>query len=259
MTDLTGQLTELAQLSQGLIWAMAIVFLRIAAAMAIMPGFGEQMIPIRVRLGLAIAFTAIVAPAVAPLLPGPETSLPRMILTETLSGLVLGLVLRLFIHVLQMAGMIIAQSTSLSQLFAGAQLDPQPSVGFLLTLAGLALAMSADLHVLAAKYLIFSYEVLPPGRLPGSADIADWGVMRIAEAFQLAFSLAAPFVIAALLYNLALGVINRAMPQMMVAFVGAPALALGGLLLLAVLAPLTMAIWLSAFSSFLQAPFVPRP
>ena len=54
--------------------------------------------------------------------------------------------------------------------------------------------------------------------------------------FALAFSLAAPFVTAALLYNIALGVINRAMPQLSVTFIGAPALTAGGLLLILVAA-----------------------
>ncbi|MFC3118840.1 flagellar biosynthetic protein FliR [Jhaorihella thermophila] len=39
---------------------------------------------------------------------------------------------------------------------------------------------------------------------------------------RLPFSLSAPFVIASLLYNLTLGAINRAMPQLMVTLVGAP-------------------------------------
>ena len=57
--------------------------------------------------------------------------------------------------------------------------------------------------------------------LPGQ-DVAEWGVARVGAAFALALGLAAPFVIAAVLYNLALGVINKAMPQLMVALVGAP-------------------------------------
>ena len=40
-----------------------------------------------------------------------------------------------------------------------------------------------------------------------------------------------------------LGVINRAMPQLMVAFVGAPAITAAGLLLLALAAPILLDIW----------------
>ncbi|MFA5539020.1 MAG: flagellar biosynthetic protein FliR, partial [Gemmobacter sp.] len=57
----------------------------------------------------------------------------------------------------------------------------------------------------------------------------------------------------------ALGVINRAMPQLMVAFIGAPALTAGGLILLAVLAPVMLTIWMQALAGQLAAPLsVPR-
>ena len=77
-----------------------------------------------------------------------------------------------------------------------------------------------------------SYEILPMGLPIPAADLAAWGTARVAQAFALGFSLAAPFVIAAFAYNLALGAINRAMPSLMVAFIGAPAITAGGLLLL---------------------------
>ncbi|OZA12754.1 MAG: hypothetical protein B7Y02_06935 [Rhodobacterales bacterium 17-64-5] len=62
-----------------------------------------------------------------------------------------------------------------------------------------------------------------------------------------------------MIYNLALGAINRAMPQLAVSMVGAPALTLGGLALLAVATPLLLAVWLEAFQAFLADPFtVPK-
>jgi len=126
-------------------------------------------------------------------------------------------------------------------------------------MAGLALAVMSGLHVRAAAMLILSYDVLPLGRLPNPSDMADWGLMQIARAFSLAFTLAMPFVIAALIYNVALGIINRAMPQLMVSFVGAPALTAGSLALMAVVVPLALGIWLARFNSFLAAPFSGAP
>jgi flagellar biosynthesis protein FliR len=81
----------------------------------------------------------------------------------------------------------------------------------------------------------------------------------VRSSFSLAFSLAAPFVIASMIYNLALGAINRAMPQLMVSMVGAPALTLGALALLAVATPYLMAAWLQAFEQYLANPFGTAP
>jgi flagellar biosynthetic protein FliR len=71
----------------------------------------------------------------------------------------------------------------------------------------------------------------------------------------LAFTLAAPFVIVSVLYNLTLGIINRAMPQMMVVFVGAPVITLGGLLMLFLLAPGMLNLWMRALEHFVSNPF----
>jgi flagellar biosynthetic protein FliR len=250
--DLPAQL--LGATGDGL-WHAAQVFLRVAALVALLPALGERSIPARIRLVVALGFTAIVAPAV-PALPVPETVLDYAGAAgiETLIGLLLGIGLRLFVLALQTAGSIAAQSTSLAQLLGGAAADPIPAMGHVLVLAGLAIAVAAGLHVHAAELLILSYDLFPAGELPGARAAADWGARQVSRSFALAFTLAAPFAIASLVYNLALGAINRAMPQLMVAFVGAPAITFGGLALLLVTAPLMLPVWADALAGFAADP-----
>lgn len=241
---------------QGLM-AGFITFLRIGAAMAVLPAFGEQAVPARVRLVLGLAFTVICAPAVAPSvvpLAAEGRVLGPWLVSEPLIGLAIGMMLRLFVLALQIAGTIIAQSTSLSQIFGNAGVEPMPAVSHLLTIGGLALAVMAGLHVKVVALFVLSYELFPPGRMPSGEAMLGLGLSQTAQAFALGFTLAAPFVIAALIYNVALGVINRAMPQLMVAFVGAPALTLGGLALMVVALPLGLAFWADALAAFLDAP-----
>ncbi len=245
----------LTGLSEQMIWIAFVVFLRVGAVMALLPAFGEQVIPTRVRLALGIVFTMVVAPAVTAEVTPLIGNLALPLLSEVVAGLLLGIGLRLFVLALQMAGTIIAQATSLAQLFGGAGAEPQPAVGHMLTMAGLALAVMAGLHVRVAEALIGSYDYFPAGTLPLAADVADWGVKQISQAFATGFILAAPFLAGSLIYNVALGVINRAMPQLMVAFVGAPALTLGGLVLMAIVVPLALSIWMQGFQTFLASPF----
>ncbi len=127
-------------------------------------------------------------------------------------------------------------------------------MGYVLVVAGFALAVMSGLHVRAAELLISSYALFPAGHFPQADMLSGWGVERIAQAFALAFALAAPFVIASLVYNLALGAINRAMPQLMVAFVGAPVITLGGMVLLFLSAPLMLSVWADALGSFFDNP-----
>jgi flagellar biosynthetic protein FliR len=234
-----------------------VAFLRIGAAIALLPGFGAAMVPVRVKLALALAFTAVVAPAasaaVAPRT-GTAEALLTCLATETLIGLSLGLVLRLTVLSLEIAGTIAAQSTSLSQMF-GAGGEPMPAISHLLVMAGLALAMMAGFHVRIAGIFILSYDALPPGIFPGAGIVRIWSIGHIAHAFAIAFGLAAPFVLASTIYNVALGAINRAMPQLMVSFVGAPALTLGALVLLMIAVPPALTLWLGALDTLLADPF----
>ncbi len=244
----------LPHLGQNL-WHLFAVFLRVSALVSLLPAFGERSVPVRVKLGVAVAFTMIVIPAIpaSGVMPGFHKMI-GLITIEVLIGLMLGIGLRLFVLALQTAGSIAAQATSLSQILGGAAAEPVPAMGYLLTLAGLALAVLLGLHIRAAQFMIHSYMLFPMGALPTAPDLSQWGVAQVARSFGLAFALATPFVIASLIYNLALGVINRAMPQLMVAFVGAPAITFAGLFLLFAGAPLILATWSDALFTFLQNP-----
>ena len=241
-----GGLAALLDMTQAGLAAFLLVFCRISGVMTLLPAFGEQTIPARVRLAAAVAFSLVVWSMLAPELARADAARPllAMIVIEITIGLMLGLAIRLMVIALQLAGSIAAQSTALSQIFgAGVTPDPMPAIGNLLTMAGLTLAVASGLHVKAAIAMARSYEILPMGLPVPAADVAAWGTARVAQAFALGFSLAAPFVIGAFAYNLALGAINRAMPQLMVAFIGAPAITAGGLLLLMLAAPVILHFW----------------
>lgn len=256
-------LLDLLPWSQELLWNGFAVFLRISAMMAVLPAFGDQVVPMRVRLVLSIMFTIIVTPAIAPEIgPMPPSLivLVGLLAPEVVAGLFFGILLRFFVLALQIAGSIAAQSTSLAQIFGGtAGVDPQPAIAHTLVVAGTALAAMSGLHVQAASYMIHSYTLVPFGIAIGGAVVSNAGLAEVGRAFALGFTLAAPFLIASLVYNVVLGVINRAMPQLMVSFVGAPAITAGGLLLFMITAPIMLAIWMAAFSTFMAAPYGAAP
>ncbi|QYX57089.1 flagellar biosynthetic protein FliR [Roseovarius sp. SCSIO 43702] len=244
-------------LAYDLVWAHFLVFLRAAPVMSLFPGFGETTVPVRIKLALAIAMTLIVTPAVRSQI-GPLPDFAAMVplaLVETAIGLLIGIGLRLFLLALQTAGSMAAQATSLSQILGTAGSTPMPAMGHVLVVAALALAMMLGLHVRVAEMFIRSYALFPLGALPDPGAMADWGVEQIGAAFSLAFRLAAPFLIVSVIYNLTLGIINRAMPQLMVVFVGAPAISAAGLIGLMLLAPVMLGVWIRALERFTANPF----
>lgn len=249
---------ELLDLTQEVLWLHFVVFLRVGPVIALFPGFGETSVPVRVKLAVALAMTVVVAPV---LMPGLDPARPGLgglvwlVLTQTGVGLLLGIGIRLFVLALQTAGTIAAQATSLSQILGTAGMAPIPAMGQLLVVGGLALAMLMGLHVRVAETLILSYRLFPVAELPAAPAVSEWGVRQVAGAFGLAFTLAAPFVLVSVLYNLTLGIINRAMPQLMVVFVGAPLITGLGLVILFLMAPTLLALWTDALAAFLASPF----
>ncbi len=256
-------LAEILALSADSLAGLILVFVRVAAAVALMPGFGEQAIPSRVRLMAAIGFTLVVWPMVAPGLPAIDTALPVMgglIVIEAGIGFLIGMSLRLMVMAIQFAGSVAAQSTAITQVAGvGVTPDPMPAIGNILMLAGLTLALATGLHIKASLAIASTYDLFPLGTIPVAGDIAEWGIARVANVFAFGFTMAAPFVIASFAYNLALGAINRAMPTLLVAFVGAPLITAGALLILLLAAPAILTVWNQRLDMVLANPMgMPR-
>ena len=228
------------------------VFLRVSAFVSLLPTLGERTVPTRTKLLIAVCLTFLIAPAVHSNIAMP---LPNMlIMTEIVTGLIFGLGFRLFVLALQTAGSIAAQATSLSQLLGGNAADPMPAMGHVLVISGLALFVITGLHIRTIQFFVLLYNIVPIGEFPNPAAFSEWGVARISTSFSLAFSLAAPFLIVSAIYNLAIGAINRAMPQLMVAFVGAPLITAGGLIMLFLVAPTMLIAWTQAITELLSFP-----
>ncbi len=259
---MNAALAELLDFNEKSLILLILVFVRVGAVVALMPGLGEMFVPARVKLVGALVYTIVLWPNALRDLATHAlelADLPILILAEALAGLVLGAGLRLLLWAVQTAGSIIAQSSSLSQIFGpGAAPDPLPAVGNLLVITAITLALVSGLHVSVAAALIHSYQTLPIGQFPIASDTAEWFVHSVSASFSLSFSLSASFLLIFFLINVAFGSINRAMPALMVSFIGAPLLTGGALLLLLMLAPRLIQHWQEYFDYFVANPFGPN-
>jgi flagellar biosynthetic protein FliR len=75
------------------------------------------------------------------------------------------------------------------------------------------------------------------------------------KSIALGLQLSLPFLMIGFIINLGLGFINKAMPQMMVFFVGQPVIIIGGLFLLNIILPTLILTWSGAFDDFLAKMF----
>lgn len=214
------------------VFLLLLVFTRVGAALMWLPGVGTAAVPANVRLVIALlASLALVAP-LAPVLPPPPDSpsaLAILLSGEALIGTLFGLIGRVLLAALQTAGAFIALFASIANAFVndpftGPIAEQQSStVSSFLSLVGATLIVATDLHEVMLRALAGTYGLFVPGEPPPVGDIADMLARQVSASFLLGFQLSAPFLIAALIYNVGLGVLGRLMPALQVFFFGLPA------------------------------------
>lgn len=252
--------TPLDLLLPGLAAAFLIVFARVGTLIMLMPGLGEQLVSARLRLGLAVLVTLVLFPTVRPMLAlGNGTlatpALIGLLFGEILTGLMLGLCVRMVIAALQTAGVVISQQIGLSYAMT---VDPtmggqQTAIGNFLALLGVTLVMATDLHHVALEAIGRSYVLLPPSGVPSMSDAAKLALDAFSRGFALAVRISGPFIVFGILFNLGLGVLSRLMPQLQVFFLAVPASVLIGSMLLIGALGLIMGVFLDDLGRYLGA------
>lgn len=237
--------------------AFVLMFARIGTMVMLLPGIGEVAVPVRVRLMVALALTAVLFPlhrnafAVDLRSFGPMLQLLGQ---ELLVGGVLGMTVRLAVSALQIAGNIVAQQLGLGFVTAVDPTQGQQAaiVGNFLAVLGLTLLFATDLHHLLIAALHDSYALFRPGEIPLTGDVAALTTRTVAAAFRIGVQLSAPFIVFGLLFNFGLGVLSRLMPQMQVFFIALPLSILAGFLVLIAVIGVLMSVYLGYLEGVLR-------
>lgn len=209
------------------VFAFLLVFARVGAALALLPGFSAAYVSVRIRLIFALALTLVVKPLVAPALPAvPESvvGLALLVAAEVTIGTFIAVIARIIVAALQVAGTFMVYFASLANALVQDPVADQQSstlAGFLGSL-GLVLVFVTDLHHLMIRAVVMSYARFPPGQGPPSGDFAAAVSGAVSASMVIGLQLAAPLLVVALVYNIGLGLIGRLMPQLPVFFFGLP-------------------------------------
>jgi flagellar biosynthetic protein FliR len=254
----SGQTIE--TLLNGSIFQFMMVFARIGSTVALLPGFGEAYVPMRVRLAFALLFSLALMPMLADRVPVLPAELDRFVMDlvgEIGIGLFFGTLCRVILMTVLSAGSIIALQTGIANALS---VDPstaqQAAVsGNFLMAVTLVLIFATGLDHTTLQAVVGTYAVMPPGRLPPMGDIANFDARTVADSFGLALQLSAPFLVYGLVFTAAMGVLARLMPTLQIFFVAMPAQLLIGLALLAVTLSSLMIWFLDSYERQL-APFL---
>jgi flagellar biosynthetic protein FliR len=240
------------------LFAGALVFARIAAMIMTMPGLGDTPAPSRVRLAFALLMCLVVTPVVYPQLPAIPLTLGELtgdVLREVLIGLAIGAILRAFLAAMATAGEVISIATTLSfaQTANPTQGQTNTTLSTFLSLMAAVLVMATDLHHLFIGAMVRSYTLFPFGHPPPVGDFTQLAIRTTAQAFALGIQLAAPVLAFSLVFNIATGLVSRAMPQFQIYFAAAPLQVLLGLSLFALSLGVMGSYWLARYRDLLSA------
>lgn len=211
-----------------------LVFCRVGGCLMLTPGYGSERVPVRVRLGIALAVSIAAAPLVAtPINSGDSFRFVGAIIAELGVGMLIGLLGRLFVLALEAMLTAAALSIGLGNAMTGG-IDTEGHVSPLASLGTLFASMAvfaSDAHLDLIRGVIASYTVMPTG----AGFEAGVGLTQVVDmctrTFAVSLRLASPFLVYGLVANLAAGLANRLAPQAQLYFVATPAILAGGLVL----------------------------
>ena len=199
---------------------------RILGLIMVAPVFGHRTVPGRVKIGLGIFITLIIAPTLPPM---PDVGLGSwhglfILVQQLLIGVAIGFIMRIVFAAVEAAGEIVGLQMGLG--FASF-FDPQ-SAGQTLVLArffnllALLVFLAVNAHLLLLGVLVESFQSLPISPQPLSAagfyNVAAFGSTVFAVGLQLAL----PVIAIMLMTNLSLGILTRSAPQLNIFAIGFP-------------------------------------
>jgi len=215
-------------------------FARLSGFLMTLSVIGSRNFPAKFRLLLALSIVVLVAPILPATEPVELFSFASSILVikQTLIGIVLGFVSRLFLETFVVGGQIVAMQSGLgfASLVDPANGTSVPALGQFFLMLTTLLFLAFDGHLIMLRIVVESFHSLPINSDPLSTN-EDLNKMffQIVSWFKWVFAAAllmSLVSIASLLtVNIAFGVMTRAAPQINVFAVGFPLTMVSGLIL----------------------------
>lgn len=225
-------------------------FCRSLAVLSMAPVLGEALVPVTVRILLALVLGVILMPVAAQgAVPIDPLSLQGLAATveQAVIGLSIGLSLQLAIAAFQVLGYLASSQMGLAMAVMNDPLNGSASdaVSNLLFILCTLVFFAIDGHLVITGVLGASFKAWPVG--------AGWGqlslqalALQVGWVFSAAMLLALPLVFSALVVQIGFGFLNRVAPTMNLFSLGFSVVTLFGVLMLWALVPALPAHYLQA-------------
>ena len=230
--------------------AFLVLISRIGGLLAALPVFSGRTIPVKVKLGLVLTLSLMLAPSI----PMPTVSMDPMILvggmlSEMAIGVTIGLAVRLMFGALEVAGELLGIQMGFGavHLFDPTTSHQTPMIAQFFTMLASLIFLSLNAHLFAMATIIHSYEAIPAFGAHLSSHLGEEILLLSQRMFTIGMKLAAPVLITILLINVLMALLGRAVPQVQVFVLSFPITIAGGLLVLSLGMPFTVSLIGSEF------------
>lgn len=251
---------DLAGLLEGHLYAYLLIFCRVGAILMSMPGVGETFVPARTRLQIALLISLILLPFLRsslPLMPTETFKVAEQLVAELGIGIFIGLIMRLLLGTLEVAGMLISMQIGLSNaMILNPTMASQGSItGAMLSLVGVIVIFESGLYEMLLRSLVESYTTFKPGLTLPIGDMTEFLSHIVSDGFSLALQLVAPFMILGIVFQFTAGLMVKMIPQMQIFFVIAPLQILFGLTIFAFAFATIMQVWARGYADLFSRLF----
>ncbi len=230
-----------------------LLFMRVFVFVFLLPIFGTFFVPntVKVYLALAIAFSLFSFAELEPVKVDSTAHFIQLATSELAFGFLTGFFLRLIFDAVFIAGELIAVSTGLGFLTMFLPQQPQTTV-----LAGFSTLLSSTLFLsVGGAEAVYVGFVNSLGSVPlGSFNVYSLNgevfIKLFYESFSTGVKIAFPVILASLITNIILAIINRFIPQINVFMVGLPLQVAVGLVVFALSMPVIGLVLISEMRDY---------
>jgi flagellar biosynthesis protein FliR len=210
-----------------LLWAFLLVFVRCSAMMLVAPIFSAPSIPVQIRVMTTLALSGALVFAIRPAGAGLPADLGGLVLAlanEAACGMLLGAFVSMALMAIQMAGSFLDLQVGLgmSQIMNPVTGIPSSALSQFKAMLGLVVFLGVQGHHFVLQAFVKSYEAMPVLSLATLDPLRHSLLGLVGDMSLLALQIAAPVAAVGIIVDLAMGVVNRAVPQMPVFLVGLP-------------------------------------
>jgi len=218
------------------------VLTRISAFFLVLPVFGWDSIPVRIKVAVTVLVTIFFSMIIPVPIESGQISVVKAVLllaNEATYGLALGLIATFVFAAVKFSGHIIEQQMGLTmaQILDPLTGEDTQALGALLEMIFILLFLSANGHHLFLLIISRSYETFPAGSIPTIPVMAGGIIKAGSTLLMVGLKLSAPILAALLLLMVVLAVFARMIPEMNIMFESLPMCVGLGLLMVVIFLP----------------------